>query len=121
MKNIAWNVCSAKRRHMVAKLKALVVNYKPDILFIIEIITNNTNSERIVKTLGFDKFEIVSPINHSGGLSALWNNDQIHAATLSTDSRAIHLLVFDPTRQKNCIITGEYGPAQQGDKDPFWA
>ena len=39
---------------------------------------------------------------------------------LSKESRAIHLLVHDPSCNKTCIVSGVYGPTKEMDKDVFW-
>ena len=44
----------------------------------------------------------MDPINHSGGIVVLWNNNGIHAPILSKEQRAIHLLVHDDEKNQKC-------------------
>ena len=70
--------------------------------------------------MGFDNFDYVEPVNHSGGLAVLWNNGLIHASILKKEQRAIHMLVYDTSKQCSSIISGVYAPAQFHDKGCFW-
>ena len=120
MKIICWNVRGAKKAQVLEEVKFLKRIHKPDILFLIETLTNDSNSHNIIRRMGFRQFDYVPPSNHSGGLWVLWNNERLHAAVLSKEPRAIHLLVHDPNCNKNCIVSGVYGPAKETDKDAFW-
>lgn len=51
----------------------------------------------------------------------MWNNTHIHASVLCKEHRAIHMLVHDPTNQKNLIVSRVYGPTRNREKDHFWA
>ena len=62
----------------------------------------------------------MDPVNHSGGIAVLWNNDGIHASLLSKSQRALHLLVHDTGNNQNVILTGVYAPAQSREKEFFW-
>ena len=120
MKVICWNVRGAKKAQVLEEVKFLKRIHKPDIMFLIETLTNDSNSYNIIRRMGFRQFDFVPPSNHSGGLWALWNNDRVHAAVLSKEPRAIHLLIHDPSCNQNCIVSGVYGPAKEMDKDVFW-
>ena len=76
---------------------------------------------RLLPQLGFDHYDFILPVNHSGGIWVLWNQQNILANVLFKEDRAIHLLVFDIIRQKLSIISGIYAPAQPSQKDVFWS
>jgi len=120
MKIISWNVRGAKKAQVLQEILFLKRMYQPQMIFLLETLVNKTNILQILPKMGFDHFDYVEPVNHSGGLAVLWNNDFIHASILRKESRAIHMLVFDTLKQTNVIISGVYGPAQIMDKDEFW-
>jgi len=120
MKIICWNVRGAKKAQILEEVKFLKHLHKPDIMFLLETLTNDINSHNIIRRMGFRHFDYIPPSNHSGGIWVLWTNDRIQAAILSKENRAIHLLVHDPHCNQNCIISGVYGPAKEADKDTFW-
>lgn len=82
------------------------------ILILSETLVNGPNTDIILRKLNFECTEIVHPVNHMGGLWALWSNTNITANVLLKNDRAIHLLVQDNTARKNVIISGVYAPAQ---------
>jgi len=81
---------------------------------------SDTSSQKILPQFGFDHFEFISRVNHSGGLAVLWNTDNIYVSILSKESRAIHLLVYDSAIKALSILSGVYGPAKSRDKNGFW-
>ena len=121
MKIISWNVQGAKKANVHEEVKFLQRTHKPDILFLIETKTNTRNTMQILPRMGFEHYDFISPVNHSGGIWVLWNNNRIHASVLHKDSRGVHMLVHDLSNLTNCVISGVYGPAQCREKEPFWA
>jgi len=81
---------------------------------------NEKNILKILPQMGCDHNDYVLPHNHSGGIAVLWNNDNIHASILLKEPRAIHMLVHDPEKGQNIIVSGIYSLAQIRDKDQFW-
>ena len=120
MRVICWNSQGLKKPQVVPEVKFLIKSQKPDIMFLIETMINDVNVQKILPTFCFDQFDYVPPINHSGGIAVMWNNDNVHVSVLSKDSRSIHLLVYDIRLQKTSVIFGLYGPAQKRDKHSFW-
>ena len=57
--------------------------------FILETMVNK-NILDILPKMGFEHFDYVEPVNHSGGLAVLWNNGTICASILKkrTESRS---------------------------------
>jgi len=65
-------------------------------IFLLETMFNEKNLLKIVPQMGFDYYDYMLPLNHSGGITVLWNNGNIHASTLLKEQRAIHTLIHDP-------------------------
>jgi len=120
MRILSWNIQGLKKSQAIPKALFLIKCKKPNILFLIETMTNAENSHKLLPQLGFDHYEFICPDNHSGGLAVLWNNGNIHASVLSKDSRAIHLLIFYSSLNALSILSGVYGPANPRDKTVFW-
>ena len=89
-------------------------------MFLLETLVNEKNILAILPKMGFQHFDYVDPVKHSGGFAVLWDNGQIHASVLKKERRAIHMLVYDTAKQCSSIVSGVYAPAQFQDKDQFW-
>ena len=120
MKILAWNVQGAKKSQVIEEIKLLQKQYQPDLIFLLETMVNEEHTKRFISRLGFQYHDFSNPINHSGGIWALWNNTNIRANVLLKDARAIHMLVFEYSSQKFSIISGIYAPAQPNAKEAFW-
>jgi len=120
MRIISWNVQGTKKSQVLQEIQFLKRTHKPQILFLLETLVNEKNILAILPKIGFQYFDYVEPVNHSGGLAVLWDNGLIHASVLKKDQRAIHMLVYDTIKKCNSIISGVYAPTQSYDKDRFW-
>ena len=120
MRIICWNVQGTKKTQVLQEIAFLKRTHKPQLIFLLETLVNKKNLLDILPKMGFDHFDYVEPVNHSGGLAVLWDNGTIHALVLNKEHRAIHMLVYDTVRKSNSIISGVYAPAQYQDKDRFW-
>ena len=120
MKVVCWNVHGVKKTQVVQELKYLARTHKPDMLFLLETMVNESNIRRILPLMRFDHFDFVSPVNYSGGIAVLWNTENIHASALLKETRAIHILIHDPDKVQNSVISGIYAPVQPRDKNDFW-
>jgi len=121
MKIVAWNVQGAKKCQLREEVKYLRLHHHPDLVFLLETMTAEEATQKILPTLGFDQYDYTLPINHSGGIWVLWNKKNILANVILKEDRAIHMLVLDNHSQKLSIISGIYAPAQSAQKDAFWA
>jgi len=119
MRIISWNVRGAKKTQVLQEIAFLKRTHKPQLLFLLETLVNRKNILQILPKLGFDHYDFVDPVHHSGGLAVLWDNGTIQASVLKKDPRAIHMLVYDTIKKCNSIISGVYALAQLQDKDSF--
>ena len=93
-------------------MKILAKIHRPDIVFLLETMDNDQNISKILLQMRFDRYDYISPNNHSGGIAILWNNGTMYASVLNKEIRAIHMLVHDPDVPKHPIILAIYAPAQ---------
>ena len=56
---------------VVQEVKFLIRTQKPDMLFLLETMVNDSNIKKILPLLGFEHYDYVSPVNHSGGITIL--------------------------------------------------
>jgi len=68
MKIICWNVRGAKKAQVLEEVKFLKRIHNPNIVFLLETLTNDSNSHRVIQKMGFQNFDFVLPSNHTGGL-----------------------------------------------------
>jgi len=109
-----------KKNQALQEILFLKWMHNSNIMFILETLVSFINIRSILPKTGFEHFDYVDPVNHSGGIAVLWNNDSIHVSILRKDQRAIHILVHDTGNNQNVIVSGVYAPAQVRDKDSFW-
>ena len=121
MKVLCWNIQGGKKPQAVTELLYLKNKYNPDIIFVIETLTNNSNSQRILKALHFHNKLIIDPVNHMGGMWVCWNNSTITVQHYVTHDRLAHLDILYKPHNKMYSILGTYCPAQNVEKDPFWS
>ena len=117
---ISWNVQGTKKSQVLQEIHFLKRTHKPQIVFLLETLVNKKNILDILPKMGFDHFDYLKPVNHSGGLAVSWENGIIHASVLNKEQRAIHMLAYDTIKQCSSIISGVYAPAQPQDKYCFW-
>jgi len=118
MSIISWNIQGVKKAQVLQEIPKTPHN--PQLIFLLETLVNKKSILSILPKMGFDNFDYVEPVNHSGGLAVLWNNGLIHASVLKKEQRAIHMLVYDTSKHCSSIISGVYAPSQFQDKDCFW-
>ena len=101
---ISWNTQGAKKPQVIKEVQFPTRTYKVDMIFLLETMVNEKNLLKILPQMGFDHYNYVLPINHTGGITVLWNNGNMHASTLLKEPRAIHMLIHDPPKGQNSII-----------------
>jgi len=67
MKIICWNTQGAKKPQILQEVNFLIRTHKPDLIFLLETLVNETNIFRILPKMGFESYDFVSAVNHSGG------------------------------------------------------
>ena len=94
MKILAWNVQGAKKHQLREEVRYLQKAQQPDLLFLLETMTSDRTAKQLLPQFGFEYFDYSLPVNHSGGIWVLWNNQNILASVLLKEERAIHMLVL---------------------------
>jgi len=77
MRIISWNVRGLKKPQVLQEIAFLKRTHKPHIIFLLETLVNRQNILQILPKVGFDHYDFVDPIDHSGGLAVLWDNGTI--------------------------------------------
>jgi len=93
---------------------------KPDILILLEIMVNECNTARIVKSLGYQFYDTIPPHNHAGGIWLLWNADNVDVTVIAKEAGALHCMVYEKCTSKQCVLSAVYAPAQPQEKNEFW-
>ena len=71
MKIICWNTQGVKKAQVSHEVKFLVRVHKPDLIFFLKTLVNDTNIHRILPQMGFDHYDFVPIVNHCGGIVVL--------------------------------------------------
>uniref|UniRef100_A0A803Q4W9 CCHC-type domain-containing protein n=1 Tax=Cannabis sativa TaxID=3483 RepID=A0A803Q4W9_CANSA len=74
MISLSWNCRGLGNPRAVQFLKDLVVQKRPDIIFLCETLCRKDVVERVRVTLGFEGCFVVEAQGHSGGLALLWKD-----------------------------------------------
>lgn len=72
-----------------------------------------TNSQRLSRSLGFDKIHIVDPQGHCGGMWVCWNQNNLDLYIVSLEHCITHLLVTNKENNKSFALFGLYAPSQE--------
>lgn len=114
-----WNIQGVKNPQALGELIALIKKTSPNILIIVETLTNRENAERIIKKTGFEKWVFTNPDNHQGGMWFLWK-ETIKVDILEMNNRNIIALVEERDKGSVFAISGVYGPTKENEKTEFW-
>jgi len=71
MRIISWNVRGTKKVHVLQEIAFLKRTYKPQLIFLLETLVNKKNILDILPKMGFEHFDFLEPIDHSGDLAVL--------------------------------------------------
>jgi len=120
MKIICGNVQGAKESQLRHEVGFINRTIKPDILILLETLVNCQNIDFIIKQLGYSYYSAVPPVNHTGGIWLLWNDENVDVSIIAKETRIMHCLVLDKLTAKECLLSAVYAPAQESQKDDFW-
>ena len=88
--------------------------------FLTETMVAESTTKCPISHFGFDYYDFVNPVNHSGGLWVLWNNTNIIANVLLKEQCFIHMLVLDVKTQQLSTISSVYTSIKPSEKSFFW-
>ena len=120
MKVICWNIQGAKKSQLRHEVGFINRTIKPDILILLETLVNCQNTDLIINQLGYRFSSTIPPVNHTGGIWLLWNDDNVDVSVVAKETRIIHCLVHDKLTAKECLLSAVYAPARENHKDAFW-
>ena len=107
MKTLSWNCRGLGSLRNLRFLKEIVLQKRPNFLFLCEILCNKQRMERVRIALGFEGMVVVEAQGHSGGLALLWKNNE-DAQLLSYSKNHIDITISSKDHPSH-RITGIYG------------
>lgn len=113
IKILCWNIQGGKKPKVLRELLYLKKKYNPDIVFIIETLTNSNNNQRIMKALHFQNKLIIDPINHVGGMWVSWDNSNLTVQNHHSHERLVYLDIFYKPQGKVYSILDTYCPLKR--------
>lgn len=75
MSCIAWNCRGLANLRTVRFLKEIVTQFRPNLIFLSEILVNKSRVEVVCKEIHFAGCHVVDAQGHGGGLALLWKNE----------------------------------------------
>jgi len=67
MRIISWNVQGSKKAQVVQEILFLKRTHSPQMIFLLETLVNKKHILQILPKMGFEHFDYIEPVNHSGG------------------------------------------------------
>ena len=119
MKIICGNVQGAKESQLRHEVGFINRTIKPDILILLETLVNCQNIDFIIKQLGYSYYSAVPPVNHTGGIWLLWNDENVDVSIIAKETRIMHCLVLDKLTAKECLLSAVYALAREVKKMIF--
>ncbi|KAF7841373.1 reverse transcriptase [Senna tora] len=99
-------------------IKDLKRRHHLDFLAILEPRQSGTNDLKIIRKLGFDKYELVEATGFAGGIWCLWNSSKIQIEIIMKHSQFMHLLVRDGNT--HWFLTVVYGSPHYNARRELW-
>ncbi|XP_052486336.1 uncharacterized protein LOC128041067 [Gossypium raimondii] len=119
MKIICWNVRGLGSPRAVRKLRFLLKQNNPQLVFLMETIVNEKRMEAIRRRCGFTNGLEVGAVGTRGGICLAWREEvQIHLKSLSTSH--IDVLVKGEGAHEDWRFTGFYGSPYSQNKNASW-
>ena len=73
-------------------------------------------TQRLISTFGFEHYDYVNLVNHSGGMWVLWKNTNVLANVMIKEHQLIHMLVLDIKTQQMVTLSIIYAPTKNSEK-----
>ena len=118
MKTVCWNVRGLCNPRAMSRLRRLIRERKPDLLFLSETKLKGARVDRLKWKLGFTNGFGVHAVGLSGGLQLLWN-ENVDVTIRSFSKGHIDALIEDD-RGINSRFTGFYGEANEAVRHLSW-
>lgn len=107
MSILSWNCLGLGTPWTLQFLKEIVLQKRPNYIFLCEIFCKNKTVEKVRNMLRFDGMVVVESQGHGGGVAMLWRNK--NDVTLNSLNKN-HIDVNVSTREgRNYRLTGVYG------------
>jgi len=86
MKIICWNVQGAKKSQLRHEVEFINRTIKPYILILLKTLVNCQNTDLIIKQLGYRFYSTIPPINHTGAIWLLWNDENVEVSIIAKET-----------------------------------
>uniref|UniRef100_A0A803QR09 Reverse transcriptase domain-containing protein n=1 Tax=Cannabis sativa TaxID=3483 RepID=A0A803QR09_CANSA len=119
MKILAWNCCGLGNPTTVRQLAALVRQYQPEMLLLLEARITATRFQAVSKRLKFENNHYVPPVGLSGGIGLCWMKWVLCNITNANKFVIEGDITSDPPGVK-WHFQGMYGPPHGRDEEDHW-
>ncbi|XP_074342861.1 uncharacterized protein LOC141680570 [Apium graveolens] len=119
MSILGWNCHGLGTPWAFQFLKEIVLQKKPDLVFISEILCKQVTVEKFIQSVDFEGSIVVESQGHNGGIALIWRNR--NEVTLQTYNKN-HIDV--KVRNKDDVefrVTGLYGEPDRRKRDETWS
>ncbi|XP_074346816.1 uncharacterized protein LOC141685620 [Apium graveolens] len=118
MKTISWNYRGLGNSRAVRALGDLVKSRKPNMLFLMETLSNTDIRRKLSKKMGFEHCWSVDSQGRSGGLALMWDKS-IHCEVVEADSNFIDVNILN-NNVSIWRLTGFYGYPERTRRRDSW-
>ncbi|GMI95338.1 hypothetical protein HRI_003203100 [Hibiscus trionum] len=119
MKLLSWNVRGLGKPRTVRRLRHMLRDLKPDVIFFIETMVHENKMANIRRSFGYPNGIDVSSVGRSGGLSIGWKNS-CNVNLRSFSARHIDVLFNGDSDGCHWRCTGFYGAPEEANRLESW-
>ncbi|KAA3472611.1 reverse transcriptase [Gossypium australe] len=119
MKIISWNVCGLGNPRAVRRLRYMLKQHNPNLVFFMETKINDKRMERIRKRSGFVNGIDVGAEGSKGGLCLAWR-EEVNVSLRTFSKSHIDVLIEDNNIRAEWRFTGFYGSPYATDQHASW-
>ncbi|CAL1355748.1 unnamed protein product [Linum trigynum] len=116
---MSWNIGGAGSASSARALKFLVMNYRPDFLFILEPQISGDSADKVCGRLGFSNVMRVEAEGRKGGIWLCWNASDFQLQVLSACSQHLSVVVTARSAQK-WLLTAIYASPRPSQQRSLW-
>lgn len=118
MNVVSWNCRGLGNSHAVRVLRDVIKSHKPDILFLMETLSNKEKINVMCDKLGFDNHLAVECVGRSGGVALCWKS-KVKCCVNSYSNNFIEVEIMNGSMTK-WRLTGFYGFLDRARRRESW-
>lgn len=93
MKIIVWNCRGAASKGFATAMRNLCMDFKPDVVVLLEPRVSGVRGQKIIKSLGFGFCEVEKARGFAGGIWVMWKEDGLDLRIVKKHEEFMHVFL----------------------------